>query len=256
MWLFKKNKSEEVTNQSDTQNISLEKTEITKKTRKSKKSKNPSSEISDIAKKYNIRVSAPHGYYPEDVDRVLTDLDKQLTLLSKENSTADIKIAELIKERDSLKTIVTKLKLQISTMEIPDASTETDFHMLSRLSTINPNVGELDTEKLEDNPENKTTNLIEPVVEDHKYDTKDETKSDDAPAVFDDLISKTNRQRMIVPPALKQIPQDEVISTNKIDEEILTSLTEETLDPEEITGRRTNRKSKFDLEILGGNEDA
>jgi hypothetical protein len=141
-------------------------------------------------------------------------------------------------------------------MEIPDASTETDFHMLSRLSTINPNVGELDTEKLEDNPENKTTNLIEPVVEDHKYDTKDETKSDDAPAVFDDLISKTNRQRVIVPPELKQIPQDEVISTNKIDEEILTSLTEETLDPEEITGRRTNRKSKFDLEILGGNEDA
>ena len=55
-----------------------------KKTSRSNNS-NTSSDISEIARKYNIRVSAPHGYYPEDVDKVIADLDNQLTLLSKEN---------------------------------------------------------------------------------------------------------------------------------------------------------------------------
>lgn len=184
-----------------------------KKTKKKSSNKQSikAEEVSDIAKRYGVRVSNPYGYYPEDVDRILTDLDTQLSNLSKENKIASDKIQRLTKERDDIKREFTALKLQVSMMEIPDTSTETDFAMLSRLENINPKVGSIEPEVPK---ENQT--LVEPVIEDA---VKDEQADDTPqPAVYDDLVSQ------------KQKPKK--LKTNK---------------PEE---KKRKIKTEFDFEIL------
>ena len=40
---------------------------------------------SQLAKDLNIRISSPYGYYPDDVDPIIIDLQTQLSNLSKEN---------------------------------------------------------------------------------------------------------------------------------------------------------------------------
>lgn len=214
-----------------------------KKTSRSNNS-NTSSDISEIARKYNIRVSAPHGYYPEDVDKVIADLDNQLTLLSKENMLAESKITRVTEERDSLKSQLTKLKLQISTMEFPDTSSELDTAMMSKFNTINPSAGDIPA----DVPEHVENNIIQPVTMDSPVD--DETDDESGQEVYDDLVSKATRSYK------EEVLQPEVV---KNIDEILPSTDEQ---PVEITkqpkqkSRRHEQKTVFDLEILGGNEDA
>lgn len=181
------------------------------------------SEKSAIAKQYGIRVSNPYGYFPEDVDRVLEDLQSQLNTLSKENKFASEKLARIQKERDDAKTELSKLKMQISLMDIPDSSTEEDFQMMSRLNSINPAVGNLVTEVPD---QTKFTGKLEPVI-------ADKIESDESPKVpiqetYDNLIQTSKKPKQKQKVSLKT-PSQEIKQQRK-------------------------PKSTFDLEILGGED--
>lgn len=93
-------------------------------------------ELPEIAKRHNIRVSNPYGYYPEDVDKVIMRLEKDISDLTKEN-------LDLAKQIDQAKTDLSKmtqqfnsLKFQMISMEMPETSDATDFANLSRISNF------------------------------------------------------------------------------------------------------------------------
>lgn len=224
-----------------------------KKTPRSNNSKNTLSDISEIAKKYNIRVSAPHGYYPEDVDKVLADLDKQLTLLSKENQMAESTINRIKDERDSLRVQLTKLKLQISMMEFPDTSSDIETAMMSRFSTIDPKAGDIPPE-VPSHVEGET-NLIEPVTID--TDPDDLENNSVGPEVYDDLVSKVTKSHRAKP---EDVSHSEVVEPTELTveetPEVVVQSTEEIIKQPKQKSRRHEPKTVFDLEILGGNEDA
>ena len=89
-----------------------------------------------LAQKYNIRVSNPYGYYPEDVDKLITTFENTISSLEKENK----KLAE---ERDQAQSDLSKaqsqivrLKMDMSLMEQADTSAEEDFVNMSRIGKI------------------------------------------------------------------------------------------------------------------------
>lgn len=92
------------------------------------------SDLPEMAKKYNIRVSNPYGYYPEDVEKIIFDLESQINRLEKENFTLTKKNGELENDVSQAKREITQLKVQMTIMgnEMPDTSAETDFAMLGR----------------------------------------------------------------------------------------------------------------------------
>ena len=208
-----------------------------KETKKPKKEKAPAkrgkdfatkkvSEKSAIATQFGIRISNPYGYFPEDVDRVLEDLQSQLNTLSKENKFASEKLARIQKERDDAKTELSKLKMQVSLMEVPDTSAEEDFQMMSRLSSINPVVGNL----ADDVPDqSKFTGKIEPVIADKiEVDDEPEEEKQSGQETFDNLVRK----------APKKPKQTVSLKT-----------------PQKETKPQRQAKTKFDLEILGGEDE-
>ena len=180
------------------------------------------SEKSEIAKRYGIRISNPYGYFPEDVDRILEDLQSQLNTLSKENKFASDKLARIQKERDDAKTELSKLKMQISLMDIPDTSTEEDFQMMSRLSSINPIVGNL-PDNVPD--ESKFTGKIEPVILD-KIETDEPKEDKPVQEIYDNLVQSSKKPKQN------------------------TSLK----NPSKETRPQRQQKTKFDLDILGGDD--
>lgn len=94
------------------------------------------SSLPEVAKRNNIRVSSPYGYYPEDVDSVILEFEKNAKMLEKENNHLTNQLEDCKAKLKDAQTELTKLKMQISLMEIPDTSAEENFAMLSRMSTI------------------------------------------------------------------------------------------------------------------------
>lgn len=76
-----------------------------------KKDKKTNFEKSEIAIKYNIRISQPYLYFPEDVDKVLTEITKQLESITKENES-------LVKQRDTAEKNLSKLQSQYSELQL------------------------------------------------------------------------------------------------------------------------------------------
>lgn len=99
-----------------------------KKFKKKEQSNKKKEDISELAKKYNIRVSNPYGCYPPDVDNALQTLEAQvtqhfnaLTNLQKEYDT--------IKEKhDLLFAEITRLKLDMQLMGIKEEEDEEEFN--------------------------------------------------------------------------------------------------------------------------------
>lgn len=131
---------------------------------------------SEIANKYAIRISAPHGYFPEDVDNLIKKLENTISLLEKETVT----LSEALEKEKEEKKIIDKelrtMKMNMTIMDIPDTSTEEDFSMMSRLENINPDVG---------GPLEKIPEIIESRI---PLDILEENKDED---VFDQFVSKT-----------------------------------------------------------------
>lgn len=96
-------------------------------------------ELSELAKRHNIRVSSPYGYYPEDVDPIIERLEKDVSQLTKENKQFSNELQEYKDKCSALSTELTKIKMQISLMEVPDVSAEEGFAMLGRIDSITGN---------------------------------------------------------------------------------------------------------------------
>jgi len=183
-----------------------------KKDKPSKKTRAKTHDISEIAKRYGVRVSTPMGYFPEDVDKLLQDLEQQLVTLSKENKHASERIKRLTDERNAAMSELSTLKMQISFTEIPDTSEVEDFTMLSRLATIN--------EKAAGHPEEQTPSkvevaTVEPIIQEKVEDNIAETKD-----TFDDLVSTSRKKQTTKQKAAEQT-------------------------------KARQKKSVFDLEIIG-----
>lgn len=121
-------------------------------------------ELPEVAKRHNIRVSNPYGYYPEDVDKIILALEKDISNLTKENSQLSKDLYTQKQMNSSLQTELSQIKMQVSLMDIPDASTEENFAMLSRMSTINGQNQEIPTKTISEvKPINiKTVNIPQP----------------------------------------------------------------------------------------------
>lgn len=106
-----------------------------------KETKKPKGEdISQIARDYNIRVSSPHGYFPEDVDNVLEDLTNKLNTSNKTESMLRSQVAQLEKDNEMLKGQISKLQLDIQTIGLPETSYLEDLAAFDKLENIKGNV--------------------------------------------------------------------------------------------------------------------
>lgn len=139
-----------------------------KENSKNNKSNSKVNELSDIAKEYNIRISTPKGYYPDDVDPIITRLRKEVNELTLDNKKLRDEIGQLeVKNRD-LSTELTSLKLQISITDIP-VSLDDSLSNLSQLGNINGNdynddIPELANSLLNDDEEPKPPKSIKPKI--------------------------------------------------------------------------------------------
>lgn len=96
-------------------------------------------ELSELAKRLGIRVSSPYGYYPDDVDPIIENLETMVSRLTLENKKFSDELYESQEKCKSLSTELTKIKMQVSLMEVPDVSAEEGFAMLSRIDSITGN---------------------------------------------------------------------------------------------------------------------
>ena len=104
-----------------------------KKPKKDKKGAKIEQELSDLAKSLGIRVSSPYGYYPEDVDPIIIGLQKTVSDLTKENKMFADKNYELEEaNRDALQQI-TKLKMEMSMIQMDIPSQEDSISAISQM---------------------------------------------------------------------------------------------------------------------------
>lgn len=100
---------------------------------------------SDFAIEYNIRVSKPYGYYPEDVEALIGRFKNSISTLEKENKILTDKCDELTKDKTAAESQLQQLVMQVSLMGFPDSSTAQDELMLGRLNTITGNMPDVVT---------------------------------------------------------------------------------------------------------------
>lgn len=140
-----------------------------------KKKNNGGAELSEVGKKFNIRISTPNGYFPEDVDKILIDLEKQLNNISTENKQMEQKLSKLSDDYQRLQTEFRKQSFEIMQLNFQDTSELQDYSRLEKLANINPEVGDIpDIEPVEALKAEIPIDVIE-----------------DAPSVFENLISQT-----------------------------------------------------------------
>lgn len=143
------------------------------KKKAAKKDKNGSKieqDKSQLAKDFNIRISSPYGYYPDDVDPIIIDLQKQLSNLSIENQQLSKDNANLKKNNESLMTEITQLKLNAQLFSRP-ISMEESLIGLSKIDEITGNHTEgspLDFAAGLLNDDGPAVNLEEPVKQPKK----------------------------------------------------------------------------------------
>ena len=91
------------------------------------KSKKENFEKSEIAVRYNIRVSKPYLYYPEDVDKILTDLDSRVKSMAKEVESLAAQKQISDERLNKLQAEYSQLQLQISMFRIDDSEYDLDI---------------------------------------------------------------------------------------------------------------------------------
>lgn len=72
---------------------------------------------SPIAKEFNLRVSKPYGYYPEDVEKSIKGLKNEINSLSKENANLNSTIKKLEEDKSSLIDRITRAELEMGKMQ-------------------------------------------------------------------------------------------------------------------------------------------
>lgn len=123
-----------------------------------KKKNNPKLgvEKSDTAKKYNIRISTPNGYFPEDVDKIIIDLEQQCQRLEKENHKLTSQYESNQKDLNKLKGEYQQLQFEMMKININTSDLQS-YNQMESLMKINPSVGNLpevetDYKKYEEEP--------------------------------------------------------------------------------------------------------
>lgn len=96
-------------------------------------------ELSEVAKSHNIRVSSPYGYYPEDVDPIIVQLETAVSQLTKENKQLATQLHEEQTLRQAASQELAKMKMEVSLFDYPDVSAEESFAMLGRIDSITGN---------------------------------------------------------------------------------------------------------------------
>lgn len=135
---------------------------------------------SDFAIEYNIRVSKPYGYYPEDVEALIGRFKDSISTLEKENKILTDKCDELTKDKAAAESQLQQLVMQVSLMGFPDSSTAQDELMLGRLNTITGNMPDIVTpaEELSQNQDIPSIEIVQ---------SSDEKSVDNLPKPNDDL---------------------------------------------------------------------
>lgn len=100
-------------------------------------------ELSEVGKRHNIRVSTPNGYFPEDVDKIILDLEKQLNNLTIENTRMESKIAQLEEDNKRMDTEFKKIRFEMMQLNFQDTSELQDYKRLEKLANINSEVGNI-----------------------------------------------------------------------------------------------------------------
>lgn len=127
-----------------------------------KKKQQPTHELSEIAKRHNIRVSTPHGYYPDDVDKLLSNYESVVNQLQSETKRLSEQLEQSRSDCAALRAEVTKLQLDMSNLEIPDVSANESFAMLSKLENISDEVNTTVDDLDENVKEHINLNILEP----------------------------------------------------------------------------------------------
>lgn len=118
-------------------------------------------DLPEVAKRHNIRVSSPYGYYPEDVDKIILNLEKEISNLSKENKQLADEIEGKKQDISKLQKQFNDLRFQIMTGETTDTSAEEDFANLSRIGSITGKIEPQIMDKRVDGPPLMPVSVIE-----------------------------------------------------------------------------------------------
>ena len=156
--------------------------------RKNKKN-NEVEKLSEIALRNNIRISKPYGYYPEDVDPIILDLQKTVSDLTKENKQLSDTVGDLTKKNADLSKQFSQLKLQMSIAEIPISLDDNLTNISRGLGNItgNNNYSNEDIPTLsnmlqdDDYTINEEDNLLNDVIDLQKPEIESKTESKPKP---------------------------------------------------------------------------
>ena len=144
-------------------------------------------ELPEVARRLGIRVASPYGYYPEDVDRIILDLEESVNALEKENKQLkdDYQVAR--QNELDMQTEFNKLKMQMSLMEFPDASMEQATSIFDRAPTLGGNApsGEVST------PAPATKKITTPL----KLKVAGDNPQKDEPHTFNNLLKPRNKKQ-------------------------------------------------------------
>lgn len=168
---------------------------------KKKKKNQTGSEMSDVGKRHNLRISNPYGYYPEDVDKVLLNYEKLLSSHETEIKNLETQLEQTKAEKKMIDDEFRKMKMEMQFIDIPDISPDESFSMVGKLRNINPEVGGLPDQVPE---------IAESV--NHFEIVADESQE---PQTFDDLISKPKKKKKDLHLKQKQIEKPVVKKQKK-----------------------------------------
>lgn len=171
MFFKNKNKSDisddAKTNESNNTSKKKVNTDKPKKPKKPKKSKNDAGEkaveqsLSQLAKDLGIRISSPYGYYPEDVDPIILELQHTVSELEKENKKLAEDAHDSKNKLDLANSELSQLRMQMALMEVPDLSTEEEFAMLGKIDSI---TGNYDSAPISDIKQSMDNNARKPTL--------------------------------------------------------------------------------------------
>lgn len=175
----------------DSKNVDKSIVEDIKQSNKSRKQdRKIQQEKSQLAKDLNIRISSPYGYYPEDVDPIILDLQKTVSDLTKENKQLSDTVGDLTKKNADLSKQFSQLKLQMSIAEIPISLDDNLTNISKGLGNItgNNNYSNEDiptlSNMLQDDDDytiNEEDNLLNDVIDLQKPEIESKTESKPKP---------------------------------------------------------------------------
>jgi len=142
-------------NQSDTElnnNVEEDIKNSKEKRKKDKSSEKVLHEKSDLARSLDIRISSPYGYYPEDVDPIIRNLQLTISTYEKENKTLSDELEDTKSKLQKLKSEFNQYRFQMNLAETPVAPAAAEYALLSRIDTI---TGENSAEQSSQQPQTK-----------------------------------------------------------------------------------------------------